>query len=78
MPDFGFTEEQETFRREMRNFVQKELVPGARERSKLDVLPDDKVAKLVEMKIPGLTIPAEYGGQPCDWITMGISTEELA
>jgi len=39
MAGFGFTEEQEMFRREVRRFAQTELAPGARQRAKSAGLP---------------------------------------
>ena len=78
MAGFGFSEEQEMFRREVRNFVQKELVPGANERAKQGVLSKDIIKKVAGMGLMGLRVPEKYGGQAADWITVGIAIEELA
>ena len=78
MAGFGFSEEQEMFRSEMRRFAQKELAPGAKERAKQESLPRDLVKKLAEIGILGLNVPSEYGGQPADFVTIGIATEELS
>lgn len=78
MAGFGFSEEQEMFRREVRNFVQKELMPGARERAKQGVLSKDIVKKVAEMGLMAFRVPERFGGQPADWVTVGIAIEELA
>ncbi|MBI4289808.1 MAG: acyl-CoA dehydrogenase family protein [Chloroflexi bacterium] len=78
MGGFGFTEQQEMFRREVRNFVQKELLPGAKERAGVAGIPRDIVRKVAGMGLIGLRVPEKYGGQPADWVTVGIAIEELA
>lgn len=78
MSGFGFTEQQEMFRREVRNFVQKELLPGATERARQGIMPRDIVKKVAGMGLMGLRVPEKYGGQPADWVTIGIAIEELA
>lgn len=75
---FGFNENQEFFRWEVRKFAQRELAPGALERSRLDRVPKDILAKIAEMGILGLNIPEEYGGVPSDYISNGIAVEEMA
>lgn len=78
MGGFGFTEPQEMFRREVHNFVQKELLPGAKERARQGILPREIVKKVAGMGLLGVRVPEKYGGQPADWVTVGIAIEELA
>lgn len=75
---FGFNENQEFFRWEVRKFAQRELAPGALERSRLDRVPKDILAKIAGMGLLGLNIPEEYGGVPSDYISNGIAVEEMA
>ena len=75
---FGFTEAQEMFRREVANFAQKELAPGAKQRAKQDSIDRDIFKKLSDMGFLGLTLPEKYGGQPADWVTCGILVEEVS
>lgn len=75
---FGFSEAQDMFRREVRSFAQKELAPGAKERARLDHIPKDVTQKMAGMGLTGLNLPEKYGGQPCDWVSIGIATEEIA
>lgn len=74
---FGFTEAQEMFRREIRSFAQKELAPGAKERAKMDHIPPDVLKRMAGMGLMGFNIPEKYGGQTVDWVTLGISCEEV-
>lgn len=83
MGGFGFTETQEMLRQEVRRFAQKELAPGALERSRMNTIelyealePLDK--KIVELGWTTLNLPAKYGGQPIDAVSLGIIFEECA
>ena len=83
MGGFGFTEAQEMLRQEVRKFAQKELAPGALERCKMgpmelyEALPEiDK--KIVDMGWTALNVPAKYGGQQIDAVSLGIIFEESA
>ena len=82
MSGFGFSEEQEMFRKTINNFAQKEIAPGAKERAKQEagweMLHElsKKIARMVD--IIGMGVPPEYGGQGAEWVTMGIAVEEVA
>jgi cyclohexanecarboxyl-CoA dehydrogenase len=83
MGGFGFTQEQEMLREEVKKFAKKELAPGALERCKMGPMelhealkPIDK--KIVEMGWASLNVPAKYGGHPLDAVSMGIIFEECA
>jgi cyclohexanecarboxyl-CoA dehydrogenase len=78
MAEFGFTEAQEMFRTMVRDFTRRELIPGARERMKLDRFPEDFIEKLAEAGFLGLRTPEKYGGQMSDIVTGGIAMEETA
>ncbi|MFA4837048.1 MAG: acyl-CoA dehydrogenase family protein, partial [Dehalococcoidia bacterium] len=75
---FGFTETQEMFQREVRAFARKELAPEASKRAKLDHMPPEIIKKIADMGLFGMNLPEEYGGQPGDWVSMGIAIEEVA
>lgn len=66
------------FQREMREFARRELLPGAKQRAKLDYLPREITTKLGERGLLGMNLPEEYGGQPADWVSVGIAEEEIA
>lgn len=75
---FGFTEAQEMFRREIRVFAQREIAPGSASRAKGDHFPPEIIKKMAGMGLLGLNLPEKYGGQPVDWVTLGIAVEEIA
>lgn len=77
MKGFGFTEVQESFRKEVKRFAQRELAPGAKERVKAKEFPFAIQKRMGEIGILGLKMPEEYGGQEADWVTVGIAVEEL-
>jgi cyclohexanecarboxyl-CoA dehydrogenase len=76
--DFSFTETQEMFRRTIRDFAQKEIAPGAKERANLDYIPKEILQKIANMGLWAMNLPSEYGGQPADWISTGIAIEEIS
>ena len=78
MGGFGFTEEQEMFRREVQSFARRELAPGAKERAKKEDFPYENLKKLGDAGFLGISVPEEYGGQHGDWISVGIVVEELS
>jgi cyclohexanecarboxyl-CoA dehydrogenase len=78
MLDFSFSEEQEMTRKAVRDFALKEIAPGIKERIASEQFPRDLIRKMAGLGITGMNIPAEYGGQPTDWVTIGIAIEELA
>lgn len=82
MSGFGFSEEQESLREEVRRFAQKELSPGALERSKMqpeelhEALRDiDK--QVVELGWTKINVPEKYGGYPFGHVEIGIIHEEV-
>lgn len=75
---FELTEEQNDFKSSLRSFVDKEVVPVAREMEASGEYPTDIVDKLKEMGLFGLTIPEEHDGLGIDPISFGIVFEELA
>jgi cyclohexanecarboxyl-CoA dehydrogenase len=79
MVEFGFSEAQEMFRQEMRRFAQNEIAPGARERHRtLTEIPVEIRRKLGDLGLLGINQPVEYGGQPGNYVSIGIAIEEIA
>ena len=76
---FGFNEAQEMYRRQVKEFAEKELKPEAQIRVKQElVAPNEVMRKLAKSGLFGLKLPEEYGGQESDWVTWAIGVEELA
>lgn len=78
MLDFSFTEEQEMFRKAVRNFAQREIAPGYSERAKKSDPPINEIKAMAAQGLLGITIPEKYGGQGADHVTLGIAIEEMA
>jgi len=78
--DFGFTEEQNKFRQEVRNFLEEEIKKGYWEPTCDAWIQgfDPEFSKRVAQKgWIGLTWPKEYGGQGLSYIDRLILTEEM-
>ncbi|HUK50967.1 MAG TPA: acyl-CoA dehydrogenase family protein [Terriglobales bacterium] len=75
---FDFTEEQELFRRTVREFAKKEIAPKIREYDRKREFPWDVYRKMGNAGLLGLRFGKEYGGQGADAVTMGIAVEEVA
>ena len=78
MVGLAFTEAQEMFRREVRDFARRELYAGAKERAKVCEVPRDILKRLGDVGFLGISFPEKYGGQGADLISLGIAFEELA
>jgi len=76
--DFSFTEEQELFRRTVREFAQKEVAPKIRMYERRGEFPWEIYHRMGSAGLLGLRLPKEYGGQEADAITMGVAVEEFA
>jgi alkylation response protein AidB-like acyl-CoA dehydrogenase len=76
--DFDLTEEQQEFRRAVREFAEEVIAPRAEEMDRLEEFPADIVKQMGQMGLFGLPFPEEYGGQGADFLTFCIAVEELA
>jgi len=75
---FELSEEQSDFKISLRTFVDKEIIPVAREMEAAGEYPAEIIDKLKEMGLFGLTIPEEHDGLGIDPVSFGIVFEELA
>jgi len=76
--EFGFTEEQELFRKTVRHFTEREVRPHYAERERPDYDLPSFLHKMAELDLLGLRAPAEYGGVDTSYVNVGIATEELS
>ena len=76
--DFDLTEEQQEFRKAVREFAEEVIAPRAEEMDRLEELPLDIVKQMGELGLFGLPFPEEYGGQGADFATFCLAIEELA
>jgi alkylation response protein AidB-like acyl-CoA dehydrogenase len=75
--DFTFTEEQELFRKTIRELVAKSVVPRSRELQQCRALTPEVHKALTDVGFFGLLVPVEFGGSGSDYVTFIIGVEEL-
>jgi len=75
--DFGFTEEQELFRRTLKDYYAKNLTPKAKEIMKARMITPEVHKALTSQGLFGLLLPKEWGGSEADYVTFTIAVEEL-
>jgi butyryl-CoA dehydrogenase len=76
--DFGFTPEQEIFRRSVREFADRVIRPRIPEMEDRKEIPRDILDKMAEQGFYGLRYPEEIGGQGGDNVLFVIFVEEMA
>lgn len=75
---FEFTEDQKEFRALLRDFVDREVIPVAREMEQAGRYPTKIVKGLADMGLFGITVPEEYGGLDLDPVSFALVFEELS
>ena len=75
---FDLTEEQESFRKVVRDFAESEIAPHAESWDRDHTFPTDVVLAMGELGLFGLVFPEEYGGSGADFTTLCLAIEELA
>jgi acyl-CoA dehydrogenase len=75
--DFSWTEEQDIWRRTVRNFAQKKIKPKVREIDTNKKIPNDIIKGMAKLGLLAPTASPEYGGAGVDWIMASIAAEEL-
>lgn len=77
MLNFEFSEEQEQFRKILRDFAKEELLPHYTKWDREGITPRHLWKRLGDLGVNGLRIPEEYGGSGADCVTTGIAAEEI-
>src|SRR6266545_2484425 len=75
--DFDLTPEQEAIRKLAREFADREIAPGARERDRAERFPADVLKKMAPVGLLGGPVPEQYGGMGIDYISHALITEEI-
>jgi len=75
--DFRFSEEQDLFRKSIREFCKKTLAPNARQMELKEKINPEVFEGFGELGLLGLTYREEYGGANADAVTAGIAAEEI-
>lgn len=76
--DFGFDDDQEAFRRELRAWAGKVLAPHYQSDDRAGRMRPELPAEMAGMGLTGLRIPDRFGGQGADAVTTGLAAEETA
>ncbi|MEV0688137.1 acyl-CoA dehydrogenase family protein [Nocardia sp. NPDC050378] len=76
--DFTFTQDQQDFKATLRAFVEKEIIPVAREWEQAGRYPTEIVEGMKDLGLFGITVPEEYGGLDLDPVSFALVFEELA
>ena len=77
--DFNLTDEHRLMRQMVREFSEKEILPGIRERDELEHFDRTLMFdRLGELGLTGIIFPEEYGGADADYISYAIAVEELS
>ncbi len=78
MIDFSFTEEQELFRKAIREWCQMNLpLEKIREFDSKGEIPKEVIKSMADLGLLIMTAPQEHGGTGADWVTACIAAEEL-
>jgi len=75
--DFGWTEEQEIWRRTVRDFAQKKIKPRVREIDTNKKIPEEIIKDMAKLGLLAPTASQEDGGAGVDWTMAAIAAEEL-
>jgi len=74
---YGLTDEQRLIAETARDFVDKEVIPRARESDRAERFDADLARQLGEMGYLGAPVAEEYGGRGLDYVTYGLIVEEV-
>jgi butyryl-CoA dehydrogenase len=75
--DFDLTDEQEQFRKVVREFAASEIAPHAEAWDRDHEFPTDTVRAMGALGLFGLPFPEEYGGGGSDFTTLCLAIEEI-
>ncbi|MGH1564949.1 acyl-CoA dehydrogenase family protein [Mumia sp. DW29H23] len=75
---FELDEDQREFKSLLRQFVDNEIVPVARDWEQAGRYPTEIVAGMADMGLFGITVPEEYGGLDLDPVSFALVFEEIA
>ena len=76
--DFQLNDEQRLYRDTLRTFVDKEIVPVAREWEQSGRYPTEIVDAMKQLGLFGLAVPEEYGGMAADTVSFALTFEEIS
>ncbi|MBN2065383.1 MAG: acyl-CoA/acyl-ACP dehydrogenase, partial [Candidatus Thermoplasmatota archaeon] len=75
--DFSWSEEQELWRKTVRNFAQEKIKPRIREIDTCKKIPEELIWEMGQLGLLAPTVSKEFGGADLDWTMAAIAAEEL-
>src|SRR5439155_10231822 len=75
---FSLTENQDLFRRTVREFAEREIAPVAAHHDETEEFPAENVRKMADLGLMGLTAPEAYGGSGAGAMEYALAMEEIA
>jgi alkylation response protein AidB-like acyl-CoA dehydrogenase len=75
---FGLTDDQDLFRRTVREFAEQEIMPIAAEHDESGEFPHATIKGMAELGLFGLTLPEEYGGVGAGAVEYALAMEEIS
>jgi alkylation response protein AidB-like acyl-CoA dehydrogenase len=76
--DFQLSDEQRLYRDTLRRFVDREIVPVARDWERSGRYPAEIVEGMRKLGLFGLLVPEEYGGMAADTVSFALTFEEIS
>jgi len=76
--NFSLSEEQQLIRDSIKDFVERHVAPGVKERDASKEFPHDIVEQLAKQGFMGMVHPEKYGGGGVDHISFCLAIEEIA
>src|SRR3989337_4470429 len=76
--EFKLTPEQELVRDTARDFVDREIIPYAREWEAKGEIPRSFYAKMAKLGFLGAPVPTKYGGAGMDYVSFALLVEEIS
>lgn len=76
--DFSFSEEEELFRKSVREFCEKKIAPHGREMDEEAGIPPEIIKDVGELGLLGIMVSDKYGGQASTFTKAAIAAEEIA
>lgn len=75
--DFSFSEEEELFRKTVKEFCTRNVAPRTVEIEEKARIPEDFLRNMAKLGLLGLNVSPEYGGLGTDFINTAIAAEEI-
>src|SRR5437762_11862648 len=75
---YDLTEDQDLFRRTVREFAAREILPIASDLDEKEEYPRASISKMADLGLMGLLVPEEYGGAGATTLDYALAIEEIS